>query len=161
MHWHYCCVLQKQRFTKKNRFLPQVRWPHAANAFQPAYGGGVNDGYVAKLNPAGSALIYSSYLGGTGYDSVTAITVDSSLNVCVTGYTDSANFPTVSSFQAARNGVANDAFATKIAASGAAISYSTYLGGNASDIAYDITVDAAGRAFVSGTTSSSNFPTTS
>jgi hypothetical protein len=131
----------------------------SASTIQPANGGGFNDGFVVKLNTDGNAIVYSSYLGGSGYDAVNGIALDAQANAYVTGYTDSPNFPTVSPIQATRNGFGDDAFVAKVNAAGSALVYSTYLGGSGSDIAYDIAVDSRGRAFVSGSTSSSNFPT--
>lgn len=134
----------------------------SSSTIQPTHGGELTDGYVAKLNATGSALIYSTYLGGTGREEVYGIAIDSANNVYVTGVTDSTNFPTASPLQAARAGASgNDAFITKINAAGSALVYSTYLGGTAGDIAYAIAVDGPGNAYVSGWTDSSNFPTAS
>jgi hypothetical protein len=82
------------------------------NALQPTYGGGSEDAFVSKLNPSGSALVYSTYLGGRGYDSGRGIAVDSSGNVYVTGMTGSTNFPTMNPLQP--NGGGEDAFVAKI-----------------------------------------------
>ncbi len=134
----------------------------STSTIQPAYGGGFIDGFVVKLNPAGNALVYSSYLGGSTYDAVNGIAVDAAGNAYVAGYTDSPNFPTAAALQPARAGTfGNDAFVAKINAAGSALTYSTYLGGSGSDIAYAIVADAAGNAYVSGTTTSSDFPTAS
>lgn len=129
------------------------------STIQPTNGGGVNDGFVAKFTPAGSGLVYSTYLGGTTYDEVNGLAIDANQNAYVVGYTDSPNFPTASALQGSRNGSGNDAFVSKLNAAGTALSYSTYLGGSGSDRAYAVAVDGAGRAFVSGWTNSSNFPT--
>ena len=88
------------------------------------------DAFVTKLNAAGSALVYSTYLGGSGDDDGNGIAVDSSGNAYVTGYTDSTNFPTANAFQAAFGGGSGDAFVTKLNAAGSALVYSTYLGGS-------------------------------
>src|SRR5207245_2078412 len=103
-------------------------------------------------------LDYSSYLGGTGADFGTAIAVDSAGDAYVTGYTVSANFPTNGPLQGTIQGN-NDVFVTKLNAAGNALVYSTYLGGNGYDRATSIAVDAAGDAYVTGTTASVNFPT--
>jgi hypothetical protein len=129
-----------------------------ANPLQAA-NAGVNDVFVAKLNAAGSALVYSTYLGGSGGDSGTGVTVDESGNAFVTGVTNSSDFPTVNPLQPMkRAGV--DAFVAKLNAAGSALLYSTYLGGNGDDQGNGIAVDAAGNAYVAGWTQSTNFPTT-
>ena len=129
--------------------------------------------FVTRLNPAGTALIYSTYLGGTGYDNdAIAIAVDSQSNAYITGYTNSADFPvTPGAFQTTNNASspAKSAFVTKLNASGAALIYSTYLGGSIpkGDNATPgsqctaIVVDSQGGVYVTGYTSSADFPVTS
>ncbi|MDQ6701513.1 MAG: SBBP repeat-containing protein [Acidobacteriota bacterium] len=125
-------------------------------ALQPKFGGG-RDAFVAKLNSTGNALLYSTYLGGAGYDNGNSIAVDGSGNAYVTGDTSSANFPLVSAFQAVRGGQ-QDAFVSKLNSAGTALVYSTYLGGANEDHGSGIAVDAAGNAYVTGGTFSRNFP---
>ena len=122
--------------------------------------GSTNDSeaFLSKLNATGSALIYSTFLGGSGGDSGYGVAVDSSGNAYVTGLTASTDFLTANPFQATLNG-STDAFVTKINSSGSALVYSTYLGGGASENGYGIAVDATGNAYVTGNTTSSNFPT--
>jgi hypothetical protein len=127
------------------------------NPLQPVYGGN-GDAFVAKLNPTGSALVYSTYLGGSGQDNGTGIAVDSAGNAYVTGYTSSTNFPTMNPLQPTYGGH-GDAFVSKIDPSGSALGYSTYLGGSGDDYGYGIAVDGGGNAYVTGYTSSTNFPT--
>ena len=88
---------------------------------------------MTKINAAGSALVYSTYLGGSGNDYGNGIAVDGSGNAYVTGSTESTNFPTANPLQAS-NGGSSDAFVTKINAAGSALVYSTYLGGSGSDV---------------------------
>lgn len=126
-------------------------------AFQSSFGGGTSDAFVTKLNPGGSTLAYSTYLGGSGRDYASGIAVDSGGNVYVVGATDSPNFPTLSPFQAHLAGATN-AFITKLNAAGSALIYSTYLGGSRMDSARRIAVDSAGSAYVSGTATSVDFP---
>jgi hypothetical protein len=143
-----------------------------ANALQPVnhttmYG----TAFVAKLNSAGSALVYSTYLGGSLMDSGAGIAVDSSGNAYLTGTTWSTNFPTVNPLQATNNSRygGSNAFVAKMNAAGSALVYSTYLGGSGhlfnpspsggGDSAYSIAVDSAGVAFVAGLTGSLDFPT--
>jgi hypothetical protein len=134
-----------------------------ASPFQSSYGGGFDDAFVTRINATGSALVYSTYLGGTGTDVGEAIAVDSAGEAFVTGYTVSTDFPTASPIQAAHasDGSGDDAFVTKLSSAGSALVYSTYLGGNDTDVGSGIAVDAAGDAFVAGATSSSNFPVAS
>jgi hypothetical protein len=129
-----------------------------SGAYQGTKGAGASgDAFVTKLNAAGSALIYSTYLGGNNIDQVMSIAVDSAGNAHVTGETASPNFPVLNAFQGTLAGGA-DAFVAKLTATGSALSYSTYLGGSGSDRGYGIALDAAGNAYVTGQTPSSNFP---
>ncbi|MBK9063704.1 MAG: SBBP repeat-containing protein [Acidobacteria bacterium] len=129
------------------------------STIQPGNGGGTSDGFVVKFNAAGSALFYSTYLGGTAYDAVNGIAIDSARNAYVAGYTDSINFPTASPLQPARGGPGEDAFVAKLNVAGNALTYSTYLGGSGGERAYAIAVDGGGNATVCGFTSSTDFPT--
>jgi len=115
------------------------------------------DAFVTKLNSNGSALVYSTYLGGSTNDQGIAIAVDPLGCAYVTGFTGSTNFPTVNALQTTNAGL-DDVFVTKISPDGSAFVYSTYLGGTNTDQAQGIAVDAAGRAFVTGFTQSTNFP---
>ena len=104
-------------------------------------------------------LAYSTYLGGSLTDQGLGIAVDAAGNAYVTGYTESANFPTTpGASRLPMRGV--DAFVTKLNATGTALVYSTYLGGTADDCGHGIAVDASGNAYVTGDTNSANFPTT-
>jgi uncharacterized protein (TIGR03437 family) len=131
-----------------------------ANPLQGANRGApeVSDVFVAKLNAAGSALVYSTYLGGSSYDYGSGIAVDAAGNAYVTGYTSSTNFPTANPLQATNAGGYYDAFVAKLSAAGSALVYSTYLGGSARDYGNGIAVDAAGNAYVTGSTYSTDFP---
>ena len=122
---------------------------------------GSDDAFVTKLNPSGTALLYSTYLGGTGSDEGNAIAVDSVGSAYVAGSTTSTNFPTAFAFQNTYGGGAVDAFVTKLNATGSALLYSTYLGGNSTDDGRAIAVDSAGSAYVTGSTDSTNFPSAS
>lgn len=151
-------------------------FPITPGAFQPTYQGGDGDGFVAKVNPTGQALVYSSFLGGgsihginTGLDVANGIAVDSSGDAYVTGASDSASFPTTpgafqtsctncGSFNSSSDAVI-DAFVTKINASGTGLAYSTYLGGHQRDVGSAIAVDSSGNAYVTGRAVSSDFPT--
>jgi len=97
-------------------FTESADLPTTPGAFQTTFGGGVSDAFVSKLNAAGSALLYSSYLGGSDIDNGTGIGVDASSNAYITGYSFSSNFPTTpGAFQTTFGGVV-DAFVAKVAA---------------------------------------------
>jgi Beta-propeller repeat len=125
---------------------------------QPANHGGNGDAFVAKLNPSGSALVYSTYLGGSGQDVAYGIAVDSAGSAYVAGSTTSTDFPTQTPEQAA-NGGAGDGFVAKLSPNGSALDYSTYLGGSGADVANEIAVDQTGNAYVTGATAATDFPT--
>ena len=129
------------------------------NPFQPAFGGGVNDAFVTKLSQNGSALVYSTYLGGSGDDLGEGIAVDSNNNAYVGGYTDSGDFPTQNPYQGALAGEF-DAFVTKLSQAGNTLVYSTYLGGKYEDYSYDIALGPEEHPYVTGKTESDDFPTT-
>jgi Beta-propeller repeat len=118
-------------------------------------------GFVAKYNAAGSALIYSTFLGGSAQDTPWGIAADSNGNAYVTGETISVDFPTANPFQSACNGCpgAVNAFVTKINATGTAFIYSTFLGGSDTNVSLAIAADASGNAYVTGTTTATDFPT--
>ncbi len=136
-------------------------FPTTAGAFDTTLGGS-GDAFVTKLEPDGSALDYSTYLGGTGLiDEANGIAVDSAGSAYITGDTNSSDFPTTAgAFDTTLSG-SDDAFVTKLAPDGAALTYSTYLGGSGNaDYGNGIAFDGAGSAFVTGYTVSGNFPTT-
>jgi hypothetical protein len=126
--------------------------------YQGANVGGY-DAFITKLDSSGSALIYSTYLGGSGTDYGYGIAVDASGNAYVTGITVSDDFPTKNPYQATRSGFSCDVFITKLDSSGSALAYSTYLGGSGEDEGYGIAVDGSGNAYVTGETRSNDFPT--
>jgi hypothetical protein len=161
-------------------------FPTATSAIQPTFGGAdllclfntnpdyfCGDAFVAKLNSTGTALIYSTYLGGSDSDVGLGIAADSSGNAYLTGNTNSSDFPTTAgAFQRAFGGsgggiqfelgaslrpVFGDAFVTKLDPSGVLL-YSTYLGGSGSELSRGIAVDSGGNVYVAGVTSSTNFP---
>ena len=135
-------------------------FPTTANVFQSALGGPSN-AFVAKLDPSGAVLLYSSFLGGSNYDYGQGMALDQYGNVYVTGYTQSTNFPTVNPIQSGNDGN-GDAFVAKVNPSAAQtdqLVYSTYLGGGSADSGQGIAVDLGGSAYVTGYTFSTNFPT--
>ncbi len=121
------------------------------------------DVFVTKINAAGTALVYSSYLGGDAADIGYSIAADSAGNAYVTGLTYSADFPRVNQISGACNGSCGsganyDIFVAKINAAGTALIYSSYLGGSANDWGRGITVDGSGNAYLTGVGSSTDFP---
>ncbi len=130
-------------------------------------GNSLSDAFVTKLNAAGSQLVYSTYLGGSGSEQGNGIAVDNTGSAYVTGFTRSpapGGFPVVNAFQPNYGGdvtnfsIPSDVFVTRLNPAGTAYVYSTYLGGDFTDTGYDIAVDNAGNAYVTGITLSSNIP---
>ena len=125
---------------------------------------GYYDAFVAKVNAAGTALVYCGYIGGSGFDAGTGIAVDSAGNAYVTGYTDSteASFPVTVGPDLTYNGGVYDAFVAKVNPAGTALVYAGYIGGSREDVGRGIAVDSVGNAYVTGYTSSdqTSFPVT-
>ena len=115
------------------------------------------DAYVTKFNTNGTALAFSTYLGGSNRDYGYGIAVDSNDSIYITGETLSNDFPVFSAFQANFGGGSRDAYVTKID-SGGSLVYSTYLGGDGDDFGNSITVDSTGNTYITGETASTNFP---
>src|SRR5271157_469613 len=122
--------------------------------------GSTQNAFVAKLNSTGTALVYSTYLGGSQQDTGQGIKVDSSGNAYVAGYTFSPDFPTQNPIQGVFGGVA-DAFVSELNAGGSALVFSTFLGGNQQDRAWGLALDSSANIYVVGDTQSSDFPVTS
>jgi hypothetical protein len=135
------------------------------NPFQNSFSG-TSAAFVSKLQPAGSPLAYSTFLGGGGNDFASAVAVFSG-NAYVTGSTTNSSFPTVNAFQATCgtgsncNGALQDAFVSVFNAAGSQLTYSTFLGGEKNDQGLGIAVDGSGDAYVTGLTQSNQFPTKS
>jgi hypothetical protein len=151
-------------------FTQSPNFPTTAGAFDRT-GSQTNDldAFVTKLNATGSALVYSTFLGGSNFEWGRAIAIDAAGNAYIAGQTKSSSFPTTGgAFDRTFNvdtcprcGIdQQDAFVTKLNATGSALVYSTFLGGFQFDDALAIAVDAAGNAYVGGETGSSNFPVT-
>src|SRR5258708_24519451 len=146
-------------------------FPTSSGAFDTTYNGDLRDAFVTKLNASGSALIYSTFIGGSaggvscggsvpgGDDFGTGIAIDSTGNAYITGGTTSSNFPTtIGAFDTTYcNG---EVFVTKLNASGSALIYSTFIGGIGNERANGIAIDSTGNAYVTGPTCSRHFPTT-
>jgi uncharacterized protein (TIGR03437 family) len=149
-------------------------FPVTAGAIQSKFGGAsedpfmkTGDAFVVKLNPAGSQILYATYLGGSMNDMALGIATDASGNVAVVGATLSTNFPTTpDAISTTFRGAANlaiqdtgDGFLTRLDATGKLL-YSTYIGGQSHDYARGVALDAQGNAYLCGSTFSSNFPVT-
>ena len=154
-------------------------FPITSGVAQPTFGGASSgcdptsftcgDNFITKLNSTGSALVYSTYLGGSGdedYSQIENIAIDKSLNAWVSGQTGSTDFPTVGAIQSSYGGGARDAFVSELNATGTAFLFSTYLGGSGNDFSTGIAVPVdwdrvnpqPTATFVTGATSSPNFP---
>ena len=145
-------------------------FPVTYGTLQTGYGGGPFDGFVAKINPTGSSLVYSTYLGGSQEDHVNGLALDASGNAYLTGQTNSANFPAQGGFQpqytagscgsAVSSTPCFEGFVSELNLSGSALVYSSYLGGSAASYGSDIALDSSGAAYVAGWTTSKDFPVT-
>lgn len=136
-----------------------VNLPVTPGALKPSFNGSNDDSFVTKLNASGTALVYSTYLGGSNFDEISGIAVDASGNAYVCGYTQSSDFPIVNGMKGHLDGL-SDAFVTKIDPAGHSILFSTLLGGSNHDGAMSIHVNAAGNEiWIAGDTYSSDFPT--
>jgi hypothetical protein len=136
-------------------------FPTTVGVLQSSLAGAL-DVFVTKLNATGTGLVYCTYLGGSNDDFIlrNGLALDSGGNAYLTGVTNSTNFPvTAGVFQSGYAGGPHDGFVSKLDPSGATLVYSTYLGGTENDEAYDIAIDGAGNAYVTGL-AQANFPTT-
>jgi hypothetical protein len=137
---------------------PSSDFPITAGAFDTSYNG-YEDAFVVKVNAGGTGLAYATFLGGSGFDYGYGIAVDGAGSAYVTGQTLSSDFPTTAgAFDTSYN--LSDAFVVKVKASGAGLTYATFLGGGYADEGNAMAVDGAGSAYVTGVTKSSDFPTT-
>ncbi len=138
-------------------------FPTTPGAFQTSGAEGTSHTVAGKLNPAGSALVYGTYLGGTGNDYAAGIAIDSAGDLYITGMTGSADFPvTAGAFETTLpSPMLWSAFAAKLNPSGSSLIYATYLGGSYYDSGTAIRVDAQGDAYLLGAAGSSDFPVTS
>ena len=127
--------------------------------FQSAIGGSFANAFITKLNPTGNTLVYSTYLGGSNGSNATGIAVDSAGDAYITGNAG-AGFPTSNPIQPRMGGTLPNAIIAKLAPAGNTLLYSTYLGGSGNDQGFGIVLDGNGNAFITGMTSSADFPAT-
>jgi Beta-propeller repeat len=142
-----------------NGLTDSSNFPTTAGSMQPTNGGGDSDAFVTKLNPTGAALVYSTYLGGSGGDSAAGIAVGFGGKVILSGTTTSTNFPvTGDANQSILNG-GKDAFLSRLLQNGSGAAYSSLIGGGQGEEAFAVAIDAGASSYVAGTTNSPNFPT--
>jgi len=134
-------------------------FPTTPGAYDTSYNGGLCDVFVLKLNPSGSTLIYSTFIGGSDYDHAGGIVLDSMRNIYISGYTESSDFPTTpGAYDTLLNGI-NDGFVLELNTSSSSLLFSTLIGGSGSD-SCKIAIDSCNSIYVLGSTGSSDFPTT-
>ena len=153
-----------------NAYLAGQTWesnyPVTSGAFQKTINAaaGLSNGFVTKMNPTGTALVYSTYLGGSGRDLVKGLALDSSGDVYLTGTAYSTDFPvTGNAYQSANNAAFNEgsnAFLTELNPAGSALVYSTYFGGDGYDSGTQVALGGSAQVYVVGTAGSSDFPVT-
>jgi Beta-propeller repeat len=155
-------------------YTESTDFPVTAGAYQTTFAGRsatcppayfpCGDGFVTKLNPSGTKLVYSTYIGGSGDDYIENLAIDQAGNVYATGSTDSLDYPTtpgaLQTVIPCNFALCGSAFVTKLNASGTALAYSTYLGGTNGSGGVGIAVDRSGHAYVGGNTASTDFPIT-
>jgi hypothetical protein len=140
-------------------FTQSPNFPTTPGAFDRSHGG-ARDVFVTRLSPLGSALVYSTFLGGTDYELAYGVALGAQGDATIAGYTSSVDFPTTAgAFDTTHNG-GLDAFVTRLSPTGSNLVYSTYLGGMDTDEAHALALDAQGVATVAGHTGSADFPTT-
>ena len=135
-------------------------FPTTAASFDSSYNGST-DTFVVKLDAAGSALVYGTFLGASAGDVFGGITIDDVGNAYLTGWTASSDFPVTSeAFDTVYNGGAIDVYVVKIIPDGADLAYATFLGSSGTEFAYGIALDTGGNAYITGSTEWPDFPTT-
>jgi uncharacterized repeat protein (TIGR01451 family) len=140
-------------------YTSSTNFPVTTGVFQPD-NSGASDAFVTKLNPSGSALIFSTYLGSPLPDMGVSITIDTAGSIFVTGVTKDGRFPVTPNAIQSTNSGSQDVFVTKFNSTATSLVYSTFLGGNKFDFPYSIEIDSTGNAYVAGSTSSKDFPVT-
>lgn len=134
-------------------------FPTTPGAFDPGFNGfAFSDVFVTRLAADGSALLWSTFIGGTSGDCARAVVLDDSGEVVVAGTTTSGNFPTTSGAWDTSLGGGSDAFVLRLDAGGSALLFSTFVGGSGPETGEALALDGNGRPHVAGTTSSADFP---
>ncbi len=140
-------------------------YPTTFGAYDTTHNGGA-DVFVTKLNPVGSSLVYSTFIGGADIDMGSDIAIDTTGNVYITGFTSDTviDYPTTSgAYDTTHNGGLTDVFVTKLNPTGTSLVYSTFIGGSDIDVGHSITIDLSGDAYITGETvdGTNDYPTTS
>lgn len=158
--WTFDMALDSSGAVYLTGYAYSADFPTTAGAFQPTLNG-AEDGFVTKVAPDGSALEYSTFLGGSGYnDYPEGLQVDDAGSVIMAGLTASTDYPTTAGALDTTLDGEDDAVITKLTSDGAALVYSTFLGGTVSDAIYDMALAGDGTVYVTGDTWSPDFPTT-
>jgi hypothetical protein len=137
---------------------PSADWPTTPGAYDTTFNNG--DAYVTKLNPAGSALVYSTFVGGSDFDNFSGIVLDPAGNAWLTGGSSSADFPVTPGAPDTTLNGAGDVTIVELNSTGSSLLFATFLGGSQGDGGYDIARDPSGNIYVTGTTYSQDFPAT-
>ncbi|HYE95992.1 MAG TPA: SBBP repeat-containing protein, partial [Rubricoccaceae bacterium] len=135
-------------------------FPVTAGAYDGTFNGGDIDAFVAKLSPDGSQLTYATFLGGGSDDFGGGLAVDGAGSAFVTGYTESADFPTTpGAYDPTYNG-SSDVIAVRLNPAGSALAYASFIGSSGGEIGYDVAIGASGEVYLTGQANSPGFPTT-
>ena len=154
-----CLSLHNSGGTTVGGDTNSTNFPTTLTAFDTSHNG-LQDAFVTRISPSGTLLAFSTYLGGAADDSAACLARDALGEVTVAGFTASSDFPTTAGALQTTSSTNGDGFVTRLAASGASLAYSTYLGGTDRDQPVSVAVDATGAATVTGQTQSLDFPTT-
>ena len=140
-------------------YTTSTDYPTSSGAYDVSQNGSM-DAFVTKLNPAGSALVYSTFVGGGSDDAAYALKLDGNGNAFITGYTNSAAYPSTAGAYNVTKNSSGDVFVTKLNTTGTSLVYSTFIGGSGDEMVQSITIDASGNSYITGFTTSSNYPAT-
>ena len=135
-----------------------LNFPTTSGTYESTYVGD-GDVFVTELDPTGTRLVFSTYLGGSGVDTPSQMLLNAAGNIFLVGSTTSNNFPTTSGVMQKTYGGNQDAFLTEMKGDGSALVYSTYIGGTGTDFGTSMTLDSSGDAWVIGSTNSTDLPT--
>ena len=158
--WGYNVSLDSQGNAIVAGVTDSAVFPTTAGAFDRTFNGGLSDAFVAKISEGGDALLWSTFLGGAGQEEGQMVAEDPWGGVVVTGFTTSSDFPaTAGAFDTSYSGV-QDGFVAKIASDGDSLIWGSFLGGGAFERGYGLVIAESGNPVVTGSSSSTDFPTT-
>ncbi|MEZ4827258.1 MAG: T9SS type A sorting domain-containing protein [Bacteroidia bacterium] len=142
-------------------YTKSTAFPITPGVYQGIYAGAI-DGFITKMDPNGTALVFSTYIGGSDWELPYAIAVTGSKEPIIAGFMNSGNYPvTPGALQISSGGGLSEGFVTRLTSDGSGVVYSSYFGGADRDYIYDMVINAAGEAYLTGYTLSNNFPLTS